>query len=94
MHACVARFVTSSGNSDEHLAVKQAGSKTIMSLLAIDIGSSRCKAVVFALTGEILAQHAYAYTPGFPRSFARGDKSRDAFGSQCALFASGIEESY
>jgi xylulokinase len=37
-----------------------------MSLLAIDIGSSRCKAVVFALTGEILAQHACAYTPEFP----------------------------
>jgi xylulokinase len=37
-----------------------------MSLLAIDIGSSRCKAVVFALTGEILGQHAYAYTPEFP----------------------------
>ena len=41
-------------------------SKTIMSLLAIDIGSSRCKAVVFALTGEILTQHACAYTPEFP----------------------------
>jgi xylulokinase len=41
-------------------------SKTIMSLLAIDIGSSRCKAVVFALTGEILRQHACAYTPEFP----------------------------
>jgi len=40
--------------------------KTIMSLLAIDIGSSRCKAVVFAVTGEILAQHASAYTPEFP----------------------------
>jgi xylulokinase len=37
-----------------------------MSLLAIDIGSSRCKAVVFAVTGEILAQHACAYTPEFP----------------------------
>jgi xylulokinase len=37
-----------------------------MSLLAIDIGSSRCKAVVFALTGEILAQHSCAYTPEFP----------------------------
>jgi xylulokinase len=37
-----------------------------MSLLAIDIGSSRCKAVVFALTGEILRQHACAYTPEFP----------------------------
>src|SRR5271169_3807546 len=40
--------------------------KPIMSLLAIDIGSSRCKAVVFAVTGEILAQHACAYTPEFP----------------------------
>src|SRR5580658_10622344 len=37
-----------------------------MSLLAIDIGSSRCKAVAFAMTGEILAQHACAYTPEFP----------------------------
>jgi xylulokinase len=37
-----------------------------MSLLAIDIGSSRCKAVVFAVKGEILAQHASAYTPEFP----------------------------
>ena len=37
-----------------------------MSLLAIDIGSSRCKAVVFGLTGEIIAQHAYGYTPEFP----------------------------
>jgi xylulokinase len=37
-----------------------------MSLLAIDIGSSKCKAVVFALTGEILAQHSCAYTPEFP----------------------------
>ena len=41
-------------------------SKTIMSLLAIDIGSSRCKAVVFAVTGEILGQHAFGYTPEFP----------------------------
>jgi len=37
-----------------------------MSLLALDIGSSRCKAVVFALTGEILTQHVCAYTPEFP----------------------------
>jgi xylulokinase len=41
-------------------------SKTIMSLLAIDIGSSRCKAVVFAATGKILTQHACSYTPEFP----------------------------
>ena len=37
-----------------------------MSLLAIDIGSSRCKAVVFAATGKILAWHACGYTPEFP----------------------------
>ena len=37
-----------------------------MSLLAIDIGSSRCKAVVFGVTGEILTQHACSYTPEFP----------------------------
>ncbi|MGB7602492.1 MAG: FGGY-family carbohydrate kinase [Candidatus Sulfotelmatobacter sp.] len=37
-----------------------------MSLLAVDIGSSRCKAVAFALTGEILAQHTCSYTPEFP----------------------------
>jgi len=37
-----------------------------MSLLAIDIGSSRCKAVVFASTGKILARHACAYTPESP----------------------------
>jgi len=36
-----------------------------MSLLAVDIGSSRCKAVAFAVTGEILAQHASAYAPEF-----------------------------
>jgi xylulokinase len=40
--------------------------RTIMSLLAIDIGSSRCKAVVFAATGKMLAQHTCAYTPEFP----------------------------
>jgi xylulokinase len=40
--------------------------KSIMSLLAIDIGSSRCKAVVFAATGAILARHDSGYTPEFP----------------------------
>ena len=65
---CLGRHVTCPGSLDENtFAVKQAGiEKTIMSLLAIDIGSSRCKAVVFAVTGEILTQHAYAYTPEFP----------------------------
>lgn len=37
-----------------------------MSLLAIDIGSSRCKSVAFAVTGEILSEHACAYAPDFP----------------------------
>ncbi|MGB0006047.1 MAG: FGGY-family carbohydrate kinase [Candidatus Sulfotelmatobacter sp.] len=37
-----------------------------MSLLAVDIGSSRCKAVAFSLTGKILAQHTCAYAPEFP----------------------------
>ena len=37
-----------------------------MSLLAVDIGSSRCKAVAFSLTGKILAQHTCAYEPEFP----------------------------
>jgi xylulokinase len=48
-----------------------------MSLLAIDIGSSRCKAVVFAQTGRILAQHTCAYTPDFPApSHAEIDSER------------------
>jgi xylulokinase len=33
-----------------------------MSLLVVDIGSSACKAVAFAVEGEILAQHASAYS--------------------------------
>ncbi len=37
-----------------------------MSLLAIDIGSSTCKAVVFASNGTALAQHSCSYTPQFP----------------------------
>ena len=37
-----------------------------MSLLAIDIGSSTCKAVAFSVEGKILAQHAVSYTPDFP----------------------------
>lgn len=42
-----------------------------MSLLAIDIGSSRCKGVRFSCSGEILAQFARSYAPEFPRpSFA------------------------
>ncbi len=42
-----------------------------MSLLAIDIGSSRCKAVLFSASGEILAQCSRLYAPEFPQpSFA------------------------
>jgi xylulokinase len=48
-----------------------------MSLLAIDIGSSACKAVLFTASGEILAQHTAGYTPEFPRpSFAEMDPER------------------
>ena len=48
-----------------------------MSLLAIDIGSSACKAVLFTVGGEILAQHTSAYTPEFPRpSFAEMDPDK------------------
>jgi xylulokinase len=38
-----------------------------MSLLAIDIGSSACKAVVFASNGTPLAQHSVSYSPEYPR---------------------------
>jgi xylulokinase len=38
-----------------------------MSILAVDVGSSRCKAVVFSSSGEILAQSARQYTPQFPQ---------------------------
>ena len=57
-----------------------------MSLLAIDIGSSKCKAVVFSVGGEILSQHSSSYTPEFPLpSFAEMDAERfwDALCSCC-----------
>ena len=38
-----------------------------MSLLAVDIGSSACKAVLFAADGQILAKRASGYRPEFPR---------------------------
>jgi len=38
-----------------------------MSILAVDVGSSRCKAVVFSSSGEILAQSARRYSPQFPQ---------------------------
>jgi xylulokinase len=48
-----------------------------MSLLAIDIGSSACKAALFTVSGEILAQHSSGYTPEFPRPcFAEMDPEK------------------
>jgi xylulokinase len=37
-----------------------------MSLMGVDIGSSRCKAVVFAVDGSVLAEAAEDYEPQFP----------------------------
>ncbi len=37
-----------------------------MSLMGVDIGSSRCKAVVFAADGSVLAEAAEDYEPQFP----------------------------
>ena len=48
-----------------------------MSLLAIDIGSSACKAAAFTADGELLAQHASGYTPDFPApGYAEMDPKR------------------
>ena len=38
-----------------------------MSLLAIDIGSSQCKAVVFTAAGAVLARSVCPYSPDFPQ---------------------------
>jgi len=48
-----------------------------MSLLAIDIGSSTCKALAFGASGKVLARHSATYTPEFPRpSFAEIDPEK------------------
>jgi xylulokinase len=48
-----------------------------MSLLAIDIGSSACKAIVFATGGQVLARHSSPYPPLFPQpGFAEMDPVR------------------
>src|SRR5579872_3177413 len=45
-----------------------------MSILAVDVGSSRCKAVLFSATGTILAQAFRQYSPQFSQpGFAEGD---------------------
>jgi xylulokinase len=47
-----------------------------MSLLAIDIGSSQCKAVVFTVAGEVLAHSVHSYSPNFPQpAFAEMDSA-------------------
>jgi len=48
-----------------------------MSFLAVDIGSSACKAVAFTVGGDILARHSCGYTPDFPQpSHAEMDPRR------------------
>src|SRR5580658_8415307 len=45
-----------------------------MSLLAIDIGSSQCKAVAFTAAGTVIARSVCPYAPDFPQpSFAEMD---------------------
>src|SRR5277367_5304645 len=54
-----------------------------MSLLAIDIGSSQCKAVVFTEAGAVIARSVHSYSPDFPRSgFAEMD-SANFWGAVC-----------
>jgi xylulokinase len=38
-----------------------------MSLLAIDIGTSQCKAVAFTATGAVIARSVCSYSPAFPQ---------------------------
>ena len=48
-----------------------------MSLLAIDIGSSQCKAVVFTAAGAVIARSVHAYSADFPRpDFAEMDPEK------------------
>lgn len=47
-----------------------------MSLLAIDIGSSQCKAVVFTAAGAVIARSVCRYAPEFPQpAFAEMDSA-------------------
>jgi xylulokinase len=48
-----------------------------MSLLAIDIGSSQCKALVFTEAGQVIARSVCPYSPVFPRpGFAEMDPEK------------------
>lgn len=49
-----------------------------MSLLAIDMGSSSCKAMAFSLEGKTLAERGHSYTPETPRP-AWAQMSADVF---------------
>jgi xylulokinase len=60
-----------------------------MSLLAIDIGSSQCKAAAFTLSGEVIARSVCSYSPDFPQpGFAEMDP--DKFWSAVCRTASGV----
>lgn len=66
-----------------------------MSLLAVDIGSSACKAVAFVSSGRILAQHSSPYVPEFPRpSFAEMDPDKfwDAVCVSCRAVAKDLTD--
>lgn len=65
-----------------------------MSLLAVDIGSSACKAVAFATSGEILGQHSSSYTPEFPQpAFAEMNPNTfwDAVCASCRAVARDVK---
>jgi xylulokinase len=49
-----------------------------MSLLAIDMGSSSCKAVAFSIDGRVLAETSHSYTPLIPHP-AWAEMSPDTF---------------
>jgi xylulokinase len=66
-----------------------------MSLLAIDVGSSTCKTVVFATSGASLAQYSYSYTPEFPgQSFAEMNPERfwDAVRTSCQAVSRNLHD--
>jgi len=66
-----------------------------MSLLAVDIGTSRAKGVAFNGSGDILAQCEQGYSPRFPRpSFAEldGDVFWEAFRAICRSISADIPE--
>jgi len=64
-----------------------------VSLLAIDMGSSSCKAIVFAIDGRILAEQSHSYSPDVPRpSWAEmpAEKFRSAFRAVTRSLASQV----